>query len=61
MVVVDQTVAHMEGLDIFYGRFDIQNHSIVNTDGYYPGIQYNNYRINDFMKVKKYRTPNVDK
>ena len=46
----------MGGLDICYGRYDNNNHSInVNSEEIYPGVEYNNTRITDFKDVRNYK------
>lgn len=40
----------MGGLDLCYGRYDNQKHCIdSNCSKLYPGIDYNNVRIQDFI------------
>lgn len=40
----------MGGLDLCYGRYDSSNHPISsNSNNLYPGIDYNNVRIRDFI------------
>ena len=53
IVVIDQKIAFLGGLDICYGRYDTAQHSIhENSARIYPGIEYNNTRIKDFENVK---------
>ena len=60
LVVIDQELAYMGGLDLCYGRYDTPTHLIDDNDPtYYPGIEYNNCRINDFVDVRNYRKENV--
>ena len=52
IVVIDQHIAFLGGLDICYGRYDSQAHKVDdNSQQMYPGIEYNNIRIKDFQKV----------
>lgn len=52
VVVIDQNIAFMGGLDLCYGRYDTQEHPInSNSQQMYPGIEYNNNRIRDFINV----------
>lgn len=45
----------MGGLDLCYGRYDSSAHPINRNDKQmYPGIDYNNVRIKDFMEVRKF-------
>ena len=56
IVVIDQTVAFLGGLDLCYGRYDTNKHPVDKSDPtMYPGIDYNNVRIKDFIEVKNYR------
>ena len=59
LVIIDQMIAYVGGLDLCWGRWDIHEHPIVepnNSDEIYkwPGIEYSNSRINDFDRVKEY-------
>lgn len=45
----------MGGLDLCFGRYDTKEHPIGQNDKVmYPGIDYNNVRIKDFVDVDKY-------
>lgn len=45
----------MGGLDLCYGRFDSPQHLITHNDSnWYPGIEYNNIRTNDFINVREF-------
>ena len=45
----------MGGVDLCFGRFDTSQHTIVKNDtALYPGIDYNNIRINDFNRVREF-------
>ena len=66
LVIIDQMIAYVGGLDLCWGRWDIHEHPIVepnNSDEIYkwPGIEYSNSRINDFDRVKEYLKENVDR
>lgn len=53
LIVVDYRVGLMGGLDVCYGRYDSHDHPIEdNSEKMYPGIDYNNVRIRDFVDVK---------
>lgn len=55
VIIVDQKVALMGGLDLCYGRYDSPEHPVSKNDKLmYPGIDYNNVRIKDFMEVRKF-------
>ncbi len=52
-VIVDQNEVLMGGLDLCYGRYDTNQHLITHNDcNWYPGIEYNNIRTNDFTNVR---------
>jgi phospholipase D1/2 len=51
MVVVDQKVAFLGGLDLGYGRFDSSQHHLSDPTGeLWPGVDYCNYRTTDILK-----------
>jgi phospholipase D1/2 len=53
MVIVDQKIGFLGGLDLCYGRYDTSKHHIFDHEiGYYPGIEYNNIRVQDIIKVR---------
>lgn len=55
-VIIDQKIAFMGGLDLCYGRYDSNDHPINKNDKtMYPGIDYNNVRIKDFIEVSNYK------
>ena len=58
LVIIDQKVAYVGGLDLCWGRWDTHEHVLVdeNKDRCYnfPGIDYSNARIADFNKVEDY-------
>ena len=49
MVIIDQAVAFIGGIDLAFGRYDTQNHSVgdVNTD-HFPGKDFYNPRLAPF-------------
>lgn len=66
LVIIDQHVAFVGGLDICWGRYDNHNHPIV--DEYneqhsymFPGIDYSNARICDFSNVSDYLKESVNR
>ena len=66
LVIIDQIIAYVGGLDLCWGRWDTNDHPLVeepNNELIYnwPGIDYSNNRINDFSKVKEYLKENVDR
>jgi len=53
MVVIDQKIGFMGGLDLGYGRMDTKRHSLTDTSAeIWPGIDYCNYRITDILQPK---------
>lgn len=61
-VIVDQKIAYLGGLDLCYGRYDNSSHPVDSNNKFmYPGIDYNNVRIKDFVNVDKYDTDLQDR
>jgi phospholipase D1/2 len=60
VVVVDNHVAAIGGIDLCYGRWDTHNHPLADAHptGFertlFPGQDYNNARVADFEGVKDY-------
>ena len=59
LVIIDQIIGYVGGLDLCWGRWDTHDHPIFEQknekDEYnFPGIDYSNARIRDFDKVEKY-------
>ena len=59
LVIIDQIIGYVGGLDLCWGRWDTHDHPIFekknDKDEYnFPGIDYSNARIRDFDKVEKY-------
>jgi len=62
MVVIDQKVAFMGGLDIGYGRYDSRQHLLVNPgNDIWPGVDFCNYRVVDITKPQQYQACSIDK
>ncbi|KAI8361792.1 hypothetical protein EDC96DRAFT_512537 [Choanephora cucurbitarum] len=67
IVIVDNRMAFLGGLDLCWGRYDTHQHCITDypakghTDEIFPGQDYSNPRIKDFMNVAQYDTTLVDK
>ncbi|OQR96436.1 phospholipase D, Pi-PXPH-PLD [Thraustotheca clavata] len=54
IVCIDQHVAFVGGLDLCFGRWDTPNHDLYDNSGtIYPGKDYSNPRIKDFIEVNK--------
>lgn len=69
MVIIDQKYAFLGGLDLCFGRMDNAHHHLHDPDHeekegeevYFPGIDFTNSRIKDFILVKEYDKCRVDK
>ena len=58
LVIIDQIIGYVGGLDLCWGRFDTNEHPIYEPENntndpqyLFPGIDYSNARIRDFNKV----------
>ncbi|BDD59293.1 hypothetical protein MAP00_004509 [Monascus purpureus] len=65
-IVIDHTLAFIGGLDLCWGRWDTNQHSLA--DVYrnpllemFPGQDYNNNRIMDFQSVQQWETNALNK
>ena len=59
LVIIDQKIAFVGGLDLCWGRYDTNNHPIVEEERadklyYYPGSDYINERQVDLHNVEKF-------
>ena len=61
LVIIDQNIAYVGGIDLCWGRFDTNDHPIFEPkkDGFdaqylFPGIDYSNQRIRDITNVSNY-------
>jgi phosphatidylserine/phosphatidylglycerophosphate/cardiolipin synthase-like enzyme len=66
IVIIDQKFAFAGGLDLCWGRYDTSEHRLneePNEEGVYhwPGIDYSNSRIKDFVNVTKYKHELIDR
>lgn len=57
MVAIDYEVVFMGGIDLCFGRMDTHKHPLIdlpdrNGEVFFPGQDYNNVRIADFIKVE---------
>ncbi|OQR88073.1 phospholipase D, Pi-PXPH-PLD [Achlya hypogyna] len=58
IVCIDERVAFVGGLDLCFGRWDTPAHALFDDDATtFPGKDYSNPRIKDFVKVNE---PDVD-
>ncbi|KAL9553707.1 hypothetical protein PS6_003791 [Mucor atramentarius] len=67
IVVVDSRLAFIGGLDLCWGRYDSQSHRLTDypaeghTDEVFPGQDYSNPRVKDFLSVAQYDLTLVDR
>lgn len=61
IVIIDQTIGYVGGLDLCWGRYDTSNHILTENlsddnqkDTHFPGIDYSNTRVQDFINVVQY-------
>ena len=66
LVIIDQIIGYVGGLDLCWGRWDTHAHPIYEIANdeqnyYFPGIDYSNARIRDFDKVDNYLAESCDR
>jgi len=66
IVVIDNKVGFLGGLDMCFGRWDTNSHPLTDLpDDHglvkFPGMDYSNARVNDFKNVEKYENSLVDR
>ncbi|CAO3693385.1 hypothetical protein G6F70_003782 [Rhizopus microsporus] len=67
IVVVDNRLAFVGGLDLCWGRYDTHAHRITDypaeghTHEIFPGQDYSNPRVKDFMNVAQFKLTLVDR
>lgn len=65
ILVVDQSIAYVGGLDLCYGRMDTNNHPLFDeagdNDEWFPGCDYANTRIRDWRNVELYMCCDIKK
>ena len=68
LVIIDQIIAYVGGIDLCWGRYDTNDHPISepksnndNPEYLFPGIDYSNARMSDFSKVENYLKESVDR
>mmetsp|Transcript_19120 Transcript_19120/g.18770 ORF Transcript_19120/g.18770 Transcript_19120/m.18770 type:complete len:104 (+) Transcript_19120:339-650(+) len=66
IVVIDQSIAFLGGLDICMGRWDTKKHSLKDLKDdkgrhYFPGLDYSNSRVSDFKNVHKFQNESIDR
>ena len=73
LVVIDQQIGYIGGFDFCYGRMDNSEHNLLETKNlnddpyenensqFWPGIDFSNGRLKDFVKVQKYEECSINK
>ncbi|ORX49426.1 phospholipase D/nuclease [Hesseltinella vesiculosa] len=67
IVVVDNKLAFIGGLDLCWGRYDSSNHDVIDAPAegvdyeIFPGQDYSNPRVKDFQNVADYTQTLVDR
>ena len=64
LVIIDQAIGYVGGLDLCWGRYDDNEHPIYEAPNlekkyYFPFIDYSNARICDFTNVENYLVESV--
>ena len=64
LVIIDQAIGYVGGLDLCWGRYDFNEHPIYEPPNlekkyYFPFIDYSNARICDFINVENYLVESV--
>jgi len=64
LVIIDQQIGYVGGLDLCWGRYDYKDHPIYEPPNsekkyYFPFIDYSNARICDFSNVQDYLVESV--
>ena len=64
LVIIDQMIGYVGGLDLCWGRYDTNDHPLIeeenNEKNYlFPGIDYSNARICDFNNVQNYLVESI--
>ncbi|KAL8946216.1 MAG: hypothetical protein Q9222_007361 [Ikaeria aurantiellina] len=67
LCIIDGKTAFMGGLDLCYGRWDLNQHPIADchpsniADTVFPGQEYNNARVLDFQDVSHWQNNQLDR
>ena len=67
LCIIDGRTAFMGGLDLCYGRWDLNQHPIADChpsnldDTVFPGQEYNNARVLDFQDVSHWQNNKLDR
>jgi phospholipase D1/2 len=64
MVIIDQRIGFLGGLDLCYGRMDNSKHLLTDksedTAKYWEGADYVNFRVSDIYTPRHYRLSMID-
>ena len=66
LVIIDQKIAFVGGLDLCWGRYDTNEHPIVEEERidkiyYYPGADYMSERTSEMKNVDKFNEEQIDR
>lgn len=63
IICIDQTTAFFGGLDLCFGRWDTNSHSLSDESEPYiwNGIDYSNVRVKDFINVEDYENTPIER
>ena len=66
LVIIDNLIGYVGGLDLCWGRYDTNKHPIVEEENkdnlyYYPGADYMNERIREMHDVDKFNIPQINR
>jgi phospholipase D1/2 len=63
LVVIDNELAFLGGLDLCFGRMDTNKHLLVDNgpDPFWTGIDYSNCRVADFTDVANWKRDSIDR
>jgi len=66
VVIIDEEIGYVGGIDLCWGRFDNQDHKLnelPNNGNHYtwPGIDYSNTRVKDFQNLREYHKEEIDR
>lgn len=50
LVIIDEKIGFLGGIDLCYGRFDNSNHYLFDKFNMFPGLDYNNPRIHELSR-----------
>jgi phospholipase D1/2 len=64
IVIIDQKIGYLGGVDLCWGRYDNSDHKIYESENdrklyFWPGIDYSNNRLKDFDCVENFTTESI--